>query len=215
MIPDFDTAAIKAMETIIKFGISSAPVDPLPILKKMQGVVVLPFAEVAHEIGEERETVLEMFGDESRAAVTTYSDGNYFVVYNQQMPFILLQRALARELGHIVLKHDGSRPVDSRMGEAYCFAHHLLCPRPLIKLLQESPFRVTVEMLGNVTGCYEECLDRMNRLPGTNVPAELNRKVKEQFEDYVRNFMRYQAIIAGRDNSRTADFGTFMEGYAE
>jgi hypothetical protein len=101
------------------------------------------------------------------------------------------------------------------MNEAYCFAHHLLCPRPLIKLLQESPFRVTVEMLGNVTGCYEECLDRMNRLPGVSVPADLNRKVKAQFDGYVKNFMRYQTIIAGRDNSRTADFGTFMDGYTE
>ena len=71
MKPNFDLAAEKATETLIEYNITAAPVDPLPVLKKYPGVVVVPFAEAASSIGMERETLIDMFGDESRAAVTT------------------------------------------------------------------------------------------------------------------------------------------------
>lgn len=219
MIPNYDRAAICATQTLIDYHIAHAPIDPLPILKKHPNVGVIPFAEAACNVGMERETLLDLFGDESRAAATTVQqiDGEtkYLVVYNQRMPFVLLQRALARELGHIVLGHDGTRPVETRMAEAYCFALHLLCPRALIKSLMESPFPVTVETLGNVTGCFGGCLAKMNKLPGAHVPADLNRKIKEQFADYVHEFVRYQHILSKEDNSQIADFGTYMDNYQE
>ena len=216
MTPDYQNAAIKAAQTLIDYKITATPVSPLPILKKYPGVIVVPFAEVAHRIGMERENLIDIFGNESRAAVTTIrqvaGETMYIVTYNQQIPFVLLQRALARELGHIVLGHDGSRPVDVRMAEAYCFALHLLCPRPLIHALKGS---LTVETLGNLTGCYQGCVERMHRLPGVHVPPELNRKVKAQFSDYVKEFMRYHDIIADEDHSAPVDFGAYMEGYEE
>lgn len=219
MKPNLDLAAIRATETLIEYQIAHAPIDPLPVLKKHPGVVVVPFAEAAFKVGMERETMLDMFGNESRAAVTTIQQTdegtNYIVVYNQRMPFVLLQRALARELGHIVLGHDGSRPVDVRMEEAYAFALHLLCPRALVKALQQSPYPVTVETLGNVTGCFGGCLARMNKLPGANVPAELNRKIREQFTDYLCDFLRYQPVLSKEDSSQVADFGTYMDNYEE
>ena len=33
MTPDYQKAAIKAMETLIQYQIGTAPIDPLPILK--------------------------------------------------------------------------------------------------------------------------------------------------------------------------------------
>ena len=218
MTPDFQTAAIKAAQTLIDFNICAAPVSPLPILKKYPGVIVVPFAEVAHRIGMERESLMDVFGNETRAAVTsvTHADGEtrYVVAYNQQIPFVLLQRALARELGHIVLGHDGSRPVDVRMAEAYCFALNLLCPRALIHAINGTA-ALTAETLGNLTGCYQGCIERMHRLPGVHVPPELNRKIREQFSGYIREFLRYQQIIAGEDHSVPVDFGAYMEGYEE
>lgn len=47
------------------------------------------------------------------------------------------------------------------------------------------------------------------------MPAELNRKVKEQFADYISNFISYQSILIDRDTSPVADFGDFMNGYEE
>ena len=219
MTADFLTAAIKSAEILIESDIVKTPIDPLPLLKNFPNVLVIPFAEVAHKVGMERETLIDMLGNESRAAVTSIekTDGetHYIVTYNQRMPFVLLQRALARELGHIVLGHDGTRPVDVRMAEAYAFALHLLCPRVLIRMLQESEYPLTVETLGNVTGCFGGCLSRIRQIPGVAVPAELNRKIKEKFAGCMSDFIHYQPIIAREDNSQLADFGTFMDNYEE
>ena len=127
----------------------------------------------------------------------------------------MVQRSLARELGHIILGHDGSRPEEVRRAEALCFANHLICPRPLLKAVQEAGVKLTAEVLGNMTGCYERCLLIMRNTPGAHVPMELNREVKAQFADYLSNYMSFQKILSMEDQSPLADFGTFMDNYEE
>lgn len=217
--PDIENAAIKAAETLIKYRITSAPVAPLPILKQIPGVLVVSFAEMAERMSTDRSAVISLFGDGNQDAVTSLKLINgqirYVVAYNQRLPFYMLQRALARELAHIVLGHDGTRPEDVRLAEAVTFARHLLAPRALIRSLRDAGLTVTVEMLGNVTGCYERCLAGMRKTPGTHVPAALNRAVREQFADYVRNFVDCQAVLSGDDETAVADFGTYMDLYEE
>ena len=220
MTPDIDRAAIKAAETIIQFDITAAPVSPLPILKKLPNVFVVSFTEMAEQTGLGRDDMLTMFGEASQDASTfvqeVAGDLHYFVAYNQRLPFYLLQRGLARELGNIVLGHDGSLPEDVRLEEATYFSRHLLCPRPLIHMLEESGVELTLETVGNLTGCYERCMAGIRKTPGARVPSELNRKVRDQFSGYVSNFLNFHRI-AGRfeDASAPADFGTYMDGYEE
>lgn len=219
MKPDYERAAITAAEMLIKNNISTAPVTPLPVFKRTKGVLVLSFTEMSARIGVDRGNLIAMFDAENHDAVTSthFDDGKlrYIVTYNQRLPFYLLQRALARELGHIVLGHDGSKPEDVRMEEAYCFAHHFLCPRPLIHAIQESGIPFTVEMLGSMTGCYERCLQGMRKTPAVHVPAELNRKVKEQFKDYIENFLDFESYLSKSDESMLVNIGTYMDGYEE
>lgn len=219
MTPNYEAAAIKATETLLFHAISAAPVDPLPILKAMPGVLVVSFAEMAEQLSIDRKKAVQLFGAENQDAYTAVKKMNgrflYLVAYNQRLPFYMLQRGLARELGHIVLGHDGTRPEDVRVAEAVCFAHHFLCPRPLIKAVQDSGIPFTVEVLGNMTGCYEHCLSGMRRTPAVHVPAEMNRMIKSQFEAYLENFLDFQAIISKEDTSALADFGTYMDGYEE
>lgn len=218
MTPNYEAAAVKAAETIIKYGICSAPVMPLPILKRMPGVLVVSFTEMSQFSGIDRKNLVTMFGEENQDAVTAVYRKNgklvYLVTFNQHLPIYMIQRSLAREMGHIVLGHDGSLPEDVRIAEAKAFAKHLLCPRPLIRAIQDSGIRFSIEVLGNMTGCYGRCLASMRKIPGVSVPAELNRKVREQFADYAANFLDYQAFVTG-DESTLADFGTFMDGYVE
>ena len=218
MTPDYERAAIAAAETLVKYGISSAPVSPLPILKRIPGVLVISYADMSAAMQQDRCDVISLFGD-NQDAFTTVSirDGKtqYVVTYNQQLPLFLVQRALARELGHIVLGHDGSRPEDVRHEEAKAFANHLLVPRALIHALQASGLRVTKEMLGNLTGCYDHCLTCMRRIPPVHVPAQLNRAVRDQFMPYILNYYSFQRVATHTDGSATADFGTYMEGYEE
>lgn len=219
MTPDFDRAATKAAEILIKYGIGTAPVDPIPIFKKAPGFNVVTFTEMSQMIGMDRNDLVSAFSTENHDAVSSahIKDGkiHYLVAYNMRLPQYIIQRALAREMGHIVLGHDGSRPENVRNAEALCFAHHLLCPRALIHAIQESGTKITVEVLGNTTGCYERCLIGMRREPATHVPAELNRKVKEQFKDYIADFLDFQSYLSLEDDSMIANFGTFMDGYEE
>ena len=219
MTPDFDRAAIAAAETLIKYGISSAPVSPLPILKRIPGVLVVSYQDVSSAIEQDRSCVISTFGETNQDAFTTVSFNNgqphYIITYNQQLPLFIVQRSLARELGHIVLGHDGSRPEDVRLEEAKCFANHFLSPRSLIHAIDALGLRITKEVLGNLTGCYDYCLGCMRKLPATHVPAELNRQVRDQFMPYILNFFEYQRTASLKDGSALADFGTYMEGYEE
>ena len=219
MTPDYDQAATKAAEILIKYGINTAPVDPIPIFKKAPGFNVVTFTEMSSMIGIDRHDLISTFEAENHDAVSSVylKDGHphYLVAYNMRLPQYLVQRALAREMGHIVLEHDGSRPEDVRNAEALCFAHHLLCPRALIHAIQESGIKITTEVLGNTTGCYERCLIGMRKEPATHVPAELNRQVREQFADYIAEFLDFQSYLSQEDDSMIANFGTFMDGYEE
>ena len=219
MTPDYDRAAIAATEMLIRRGICNAPVDPLPIFKRTPGVLVLSFTEMSGRIGVNRENLLSMFDTEQHDAVTSthFDDGRlrYLVTYNQRLPLYLIQRALARELGHIVLGHDGSRPEDVRMAEAYCFAHHFLCPRPLLRAVLDSDIPLTVEVLGAMTGCYERCLQGMRKTPAVHVPADLNRRVRSMFSDYISNFLDFESYLCKSDESMLANLGTYMDGYEE
>lgn len=218
MKANYDRAATMAMESLIKYQITSAPVLPLPMLKRMPGVLVVSFAEMSQSSGIERKNLVTMFGNENQDAVTSVHNKNgklvYLVAYNQRLPIYMIQRSLAREMGHIALGHDGSLPEDVRMEEAQTFAYHLICPRPLVHAVMESGFRFSTEVLGNMTGCYERCLLGMRKTPGTNVPAELNKMVREQLNDYIENYLDYLTFVK-EDNSSTADFGSYMEGYVE
>ena len=219
MTPNFDRAATAAAEILIKYQISTAPVDPIPIFKKADGFNVITFTEMSRMIGLDRSDVLSAFSAENHDAVSSVylKDGkkHYLVAYNMRLPQYLVQRALAREMGHIVLGHDGTRPEDVRNAEAQCFAHHLLCPRPLIHAIQQSGMKITTEVLGNTTGCYERCLIGMRHTPATHVPAELNRRIRDQFADYISEFLDFQSYLSQADDSMIANFGTFMDGYEE
>ena len=219
MTPDFDRAATAAAKILIKYGISTAPVDPIPIFKKADGFNVVTFTEMSHMVGVDRQDLISSFDASNHDAVSSVYLKNgkkhYLVAYNMRLPQYLVQRALAREMGHIVLGHDGTRPQDVRNAEALCFAHHLICPRALIHAIQESGAKITTEVLGNTTGCYERCLIGMRREPATHVPAELNRKIREQFADYLADFLDFQTFLSQEDDSMIANFGTFMDGYKE
>ena len=219
MTPDYTRAAIKATETLIKFGISTAPVDPLPVLKQLPGVFVMTFAEASDMAHMDRQELLDMYGCDNLDAVTNvYLYGNkkhYTVTYNRLLPSRIVDMALARELGHIVLEHDGTRPEDVRQEEARCFAHHFMCPRPLLHSIIASNLRVTEDLIRNVTGFPDRCLSCLRKQPGVSVPAELNRLVRDAFMPYILNLFEYHRHASKYDGSALADLGLYMDGYEE
>ena len=73
---------------------------------------------------------------------------------------------------------------------------------------------LTVDVLGSMTGCYDRCLSAIRKQPGVEIPAELNRKVKDQFAEYLGNYLDYLTFVK-EDDTALADFGSYMDGYAE
>jgi hypothetical protein len=218
MKPDYNRAATVAMQTLIEYGVNSAPVAPIPILKATPGTLVLTFTEMSMLAEIDRDSITGLFGANQDAATFHVPDSQqtrYFVAYNQRLPLYMVQRAVARELGHILLGHNGSRPEDVRDAEAYCFAHHLLCPRPLIHAIQQEGIPLTVEIVGSVTGCYERCMLQMRREPGARVDPALNRAVRDQFAHYISNYVAFQRYLSPNDESGIANLGTYMENYEE
>ena len=219
MQPDYTNAAIKATETLIKYGVNSMPVEPLEILNQIPEVKVVSYETVSSETEKERNCVMSVFGTGNQDAFTTVNIRNgkpqYIITYNKHLPRYLTNRALARELGHIVIGHDGSLPEKVRNEEAKCFTHHLLCPRPLIFSLQALCVRITTEVLANLTGCNDYCLACMRELPAVSVPPEMNRTVRDQFMNCIMNFFNFQRQARLKDESALAYLGTYMNGYEE
>ena len=127
MKPDYQKAAARAKEVFQKYGTN----DPLEIIKKQGCVLVMSFLEMAAAIGVDRESLITVCGEDNQDAITTVQTcpkGNtrYLVTYNQQLDDWQIKSALARELGHIALNHDGSRSELVRNEEALCFGHEAL-----------------------------------------------------------------------------------------
>lgn len=220
MKPDYDRAAIAAMQILVDHQIAETPIVPLPILLKYPGVRVISFAKMANEANIDRDELLPLFVANQDAATfklgLDIDDVEYVVAYNLRLPFEIIWRGIARELGHIVLGHDGvTRPYAVRRAEAMCFAHHLLSPRPIIHMLQESGIPLTMNVLSDTTGCIDECVLDMREIPGVHVPAELNRQVRDLFSHGINEYIRFHNASKKTDNSPVVDFGTFMDCYEE
>ena len=126
MKPDYERATSKADQIIKQYG----SLCPLTILKKTPGVLVSSYSDTSEETGIDRQSLLTMFGEHNQDAFTTaYVEGckaKYLVMYNKQLTCQETRFALSRELGHIVLEHDGTKPEEVRNEEAICFAKRLL-----------------------------------------------------------------------------------------
>ena len=213
---DYENASVKAYETLVQYGIKKTPVSPLPILQNMENVIVVSYEEIETLSGLNRSDLSEMFG-KCKDAVSSIHITNgkpiYIVAYNGLLPFNMLQCALAREMGHIVLGHKESTPDNE--AEARCYAQHLLCPRPLIHTIQVISMRISEDLIGNLTGIHQQWLVRMRRTPGAHVPANLNRFVRNQFMPFILNFYEYYRDVMPQDGSALVDFGTYMDNYEE
>ena len=129
MIPNYEKASSKAKEIYLKYNTN----NPLEVICKQPNTLVLSFLELSSAIGVNRDALLMVCGEDNQDAVTTVHNENgkirYLIAYNQKLPDYAITVALARELGHIALGHDGSRPEETRNEEALCFAYHFICQK--------------------------------------------------------------------------------------
>ena len=127
MNPNYTEAATKAIETVSFFGD-----DPLEILNKLHNVLVISYSFSSMDG--------ELLIDESTDAISMVNRKNgklqYIILYNSNLSPAQVRLALARELGHVMLEHDGNGDEFVWIEEANCFAHHFLCPMVKPKKIQ-------------------------------------------------------------------------------
>lgn len=82
-------------------------------------------------------------------------------------------------------------------------------------MLQQSGLPFTLNVLVHTTGCSSDCIDEIREIPGVNVPAELNRQVRDLFAPHIDEYIRFHLSAPRQDKSPVIDFGTYMEGYEE
>ena len=219
--PDLDTAAIKAMEILRDHRISETPINPLEFLTEYENVRVMPFTRMAQIAGVERSDLVPMFGSNQDAALfhmtaPEIDTVDYVIVYNMRLPLEIIYRGIARELGHIALGHDGlTRHPEARMKEALTFAHHLLCPRPIIHMIRQSGMPMTMDALTETMGCSDVCVNDMQLIPGVHVPKELNRQIADQFAPHILEYIRFHQSSPMKDHSPVLDLGSYMDYYEE
>ena len=167
----------------------------------------------------DRDDLVPQFGNNQDAVTFRLSgmeDVDYVTIYNMRLPHEDIRRAIARELGHIVLGHDGeTRPSEVRQAEALCFAHHLLTPRPIINMILQSKIPFTMNVLSHTTGCSKDCIEEIKTIPGVFVPADLNREVRDLFAPHILEYIRFHQSAPKKDTSHIIDFGTYMNHYEE
>ena len=219
MKPDYDRAATAAMKILLENKISETPVASIQILLNYPHVRVMSFANMAYNSEIDRSDLVPLFGQNQDAVtfrMAGLDDVDYVVIYNMQLPFEDIRRSMARELGHIVLGHDGqTRSAEVRKAEALCFAHHLLTPRPIIRMIQESGLTLTTNVLVHTTGCSGDCVEEMQEIPGTNIDPELNRQVRDLFAPHIQEYIRFHKAAPKPDRSPVINFGTYMDRYDE
>lgn len=219
--PDLDAAAIRAMEILRDHRITETPINPMPFLLEYENVRVMPFTKMAQAAGMERKDLVPLFGGNQDAALfhmTMLGMENieYVLVYNMRLPIEIIYRGIARELGHIALRHDGmTRHPKARIAEAMCFAHHLLCPRPIISMVQKSGMPLTMDALTEIAGCSDVCVYDMQSIPGTHVPADLNREIRDLLAPHINEYISFHLSSPMKDRSNIIDVGSFMDYYEE
>ena len=74
---------------------------------------------------------------------------------------------------------------------------------------------LTMSALANTTGCSDECVEDMRKIPGVHVPKELNAQIRQQFSRGIKEYIRFHVASPMKDNSPVLDLGTYMDFYEE
>lgn len=137
MIPKLENAASKAVE-VLDLGR-----DPLTVLRKLSNVFLLPIDFT--QDGQANQDAFTLVNK-------TESGLQYIVIYNLSTPPFRLRTALAKQLGHVVLEHDGNAPEEVWTEEANCFAYHFICQTGKAKRINFRPLRFCLswEMKGMI-----------------------------------------------------------------
>ncbi len=171
---------------ILAEKVCTLPVDPLALLRACRDTAVLTFYEAADRSGIAPAQFERFFG--VAEAFTLRENGRYMVVYRPDGNPARLRFTLAHELGHRALGHSGQTVAEESAAD--CFASHLLCPRPVVRMMKERLPGLTVPQLAAAFYVSDACAAMVHPEDAAGVDPRLLRKVEELFADAVAHLQR-------------------------
>ena len=149
MIPKLELSAKLAIQTATDLGS-----DPLTALSKIRNVLLLPF--------ELEGNGMPIPANQDAFTLVNKADNalQFIVIYNKSIPTYKRNLALARELGHVIMEHDGSTPEEIWQEEALCFAYHYLAFQPKRIFFRPVRHCLSWEIKGEITFDSMESMKR-------------------------------------------------------
>jgi len=136
--PNYHRATRQAYRTLLAAGINTLPVDITDLCCRCRNTRVISFQEARCRW----DTFEPLWDGPSRTAFTIRlieDDEIHNIIFWNDAEMSrgsgLYRFSLAHELAHIVLKHPEDAGYAAEL-EANVFAQHLLCPRPVLEVLQ-------------------------------------------------------------------------------
>lgn len=178
---DLTRAAAMAYRCLIRLQVRDLPVRPEAMLRLCRRTVLMTYAEAAETIHltdaefERRCAGVDActFREDDEAGTA------YLVCWRAGGNRARLNFTLAHELGHIVLGHRGNDP--GAEAEADCFASHLLCPRPALRLLQAKCGAIYAEQVAELCYVSLSAALMIDQTPQVFVPENLETEVEKLF----------------------------------
>lgn len=137
--PNYHRATRQAYRTLLAAKIDRLPVDVVEICARCHDTTLVSFRAARDIMGWEFDP---FFDGPSRYAITIrrWRDGRAYhtIIWNdEEMSHNSGQFrfAIAHELAHVILRHPGGLHPASEL-EANVYAQHLLCPRPVLEVIQ-------------------------------------------------------------------------------
>lgn len=136
--PDYHRATRTAYRTLLAIGADCLPIDITAVCERCRNTKLLSFKEARHLFDDFE----PLWDGPSRMAFTLRriagDQVHNLILWNDEEMSRgsgLYRFSLAHELAHIVLKHSDDAGYVTEI-EANVFAQHLLCPRPVLEVLQ-------------------------------------------------------------------------------
>lgn len=193
--PDYDRAATMAYRCITALGVNRMPIDPLFMLKKCRNVALKPYSalrEEAHMSAWEFDRHVSVGQDAFVARRSRQGKVHYLVCYEDEGNPARRRFTLAHELGHIVLGHTDQGAYEEE--EANHFAMHLLCPRPVLRQLEQQSAPLCAERIATVCFISVSCAMALERAKPCSVSPDLLRQVNDLLAPAVQAALEKQSF---------------------
>lgn len=191
--PDLARAATLACRVLLARRVDALPVEPLTLLRACRDTAVytLEHARDVLDLPQPAFTALLRDADAASYRMQTTDGARYVIVYRADGNPARLRFTLAHELGHRLLGHTGVDAAEER--EADCFASHLLCPEPVLRLLSAFPGDAAERV---ATACYvsrtcaRTSLRRRPSLMAPEMIADLEKQLHPVLESLKRALLK-------------------------